>query len=285
MKRAGQIVSLLLTIALLFFAWHYINTLVSEIDFSILTVNWLLAGLSVLCFIVFYGLLAWHWLLVCRMVKSDTRDEQAFAFVASQVYKYLPTSLFTFSFRAVYAKKLGLSLKHSSAAQFIENVSMLTANFGLFAVLYAASVNLWLGALVLLTVGLVVALGNIRDSYTIKAGRRQLIIDTRALTAALLVALLGWLVAGLAFVVLNLSLDLPINLLGFMAANTIAFSLSILAFFAPGGIGVRELVFGAFGVSALAVIAWRILTFSADIVLGIGAITSIEIKRRKRVRS
>lgn len=66
-----------------------------------------------------------------------------------------------------------------------------------------------------------------------------------------------------------------------IAANSIAFSLSILAVFAPGGIGVREAVYSFFSIAAVTVISWRILVFVMDFLVGIVSIFLIKKAKTK----
>jgi uncharacterized membrane protein YbhN (UPF0104 family) len=55
----------------------------------------------------------------------------------------------------------------------------------------------------------------------------------------------------------------------------------MLAFFAPGGIGVRELVYSSFSVNALAIIYWRIMVFALDFVVGIPSVVAIKYIENK----
>lgn len=271
-KSPANALGIVLTLALLVFSYKYISDLVAQTQDISFDVNWPLAGLSSLLFIIFYVILSIHWLWACRVVDRDVPKNQLSAFMASQPYKYLPTSIFTFSYRAFYAKRNGLGIKKSSAAQVIENASMLTANFSLFMVTYLFQANrMILGFFIL--VGLMGTILFSSKKYIIlRLKGRMLRMSTSLLIKMFILALAGWLVSGASFVMLNMALGASVSVVALVAANSLAFSLGLLAFFAPGGIGVRELIYNNFGVNPIAIIYWRILTFVLDIVLGVVAI-------------
>jgi hypothetical protein len=275
-KNITGVLSVILTVLLLVFAYRYISNMISQIDRDTLEVNWALVGLSGLLFTVFYGVMSVHWHMATKIVDPEVPKNQSLAFFASQPYKYLPTSLFTFSFRAVYAKKVGLSFKKSSVAQVFENGMMLAANFSVFMIVYSLHVNkIVTGLLVLVAIlGLMLIWG--RRELHLRLKGRELHVSTVHLLKMFCVAFTGWLISGAAFVTLNHALHLPVDVIDYLAANSLAFSLGLLAFFAPGGIGIRELVYNYFGVNPAAIIYWRILTFVLDFVLGAWAIWRIK---------
>jgi len=119
----------------------------------------------------------------------------------------------------------------------------------------------------------VIKIGSLK--LTIKNNR--LVVSTKHLVGMFFVAIAAWIAIGLSFVVLSLGLGLPVNLLEHIAANALAFALSILAVFAPGGIGVREVVYSSFGINPAAIIYWRIMTFILDFALGVAAIIKIRL--------
>lgn len=280
----GKLASLILTALLLVFAYNYIARIIDEADFSGISINWFILLIAITAFVGFYGILAVHWLWACRIVKASVKDDQKLAFLASQPYKYLPTSLFTFSFRGIYARKLDLGLKSSSAAQLLENISLLLSNLVVFLVFYLGNSSLVWGFTSFFILILAVMLLARNKLRTIKFRSMEIKISQILLVRLFLLASAAWVVAGLSFVLLNLAMDFPIGFLNFIAANTIAFSLSILAFFAPGGIGVRELVYSNFSINASAIIIWRIFTFAADMILGFAAVVFINrIKKHDQI--
>ena len=225
-------------------------------------------AMATLLYVVFYIILSYHWVLVCGMLEPDSR-RQWLSFFASQPYKYLPTSLFTFSFRAKYAKQLGLSYRKSSQAQLIENLSMIGT-----ALMIATVIWLWLhGYVALAAVSAVMIMACLVVGVLILRKILKIQNEVSVIRAAgvLCVSLSAWLVAGLGLSVLVSGIDgvgLFEETAGVIAANAGAFGLGILAFFAPGGLGVRELVFQAFGIVAIAIVYWRLVTLVVDLSLG-----------------
>jgi hypothetical protein len=277
-KKISQLLSLVLTGLLLIFAYNYISDLVQQADSEDFTVHWLFLSLSAILFITSYGFFSLNWLFSARIMQSAASNRQALVFFASQPYKYLPTSLFIFSSRAIYGKRLGLTLRQASISQVFENLSLFMANFVLFAALYVANVNIIYGLLTTFATTIALVVLHNRQIIHLKLGGREFTIVTSHIVRLYLMSTLGWLFCGLAFVALNAALGLSINFLNILAANTIAFSLSMLVIFAPGGIGIREVVYGFFTVSAAAIIYWRILVFIIDILLGMVAIAIIKTK-------
>lgn len=261
-----------ITAALLLFAWIYISSLVRQATFSEISINWLLFLLSIAFFIGYYGLMSVNWLIAASMFDPTVKRNQLLVFLASQPYKYLPTSLFIFSSRAVFAKRLGMSYKKSSLAQLFENGALIAANFSLFIILYLIEKNTALGLGLLLIIMLASLFVYKRKELKVKFRKLSFEVDTVKLTSMFYVCFVGWLLCGLSFSFFNLSLGISIDLLVLLAANTLAFSLSMLAIFAPGGIGVRELVYDRFSINKAAIIYWRILVFCIDMLIGIPSI-------------
>lgn len=291
MKRESQIerkkvliktASLILTAGLIVFSYFYISDLLSEVNIRNLTINPIFLILSFVLFGGFYIVFSHHWLLAVRQVNPKAPNAQKLAFVASQPYKYLPTSAFTFSLRAVYAKKLGLSFKDSTLAQLLENFSLIGVSLALFGILFAFRLNAMYGILVLLVclgVEGVLFLGN--KTFIANIGSHTATVRTRGLSIMFLVAALGWAITDVSLAMLNYSLGFGFDgVVSLMAANNLAFAASILAFFAPGGIGVREVIFETFMVLPVTILCWRIMTFMFDMVFGIGAILLIRIRKK-----
>lgn len=281
-KVLGRTLSTMLTVAVLTFSYFYISDLVSEAKFAAASINWLLISLAVVLFVVYYGLMSLNWLFSTRLFDKKSRRSQMLVFLASQPFKYLPTSLFVFSSRAVYGKKLGLNYKQSTIAQLFENASIFISNFYLFFIFYFFEYSYVLSLLVAVigVVGLI-WIYKVGD-FNLRIKNRKIEIESKSITFMLTSTALGWLACGLSFVFLNLSLGINLEFNKVMAANMLAFSLSILAFFAPGGIGIRELVYEKFGLANIAIIYWRIVVFVMDMVLGVPAILLIRHKTRAK---
>lgn len=268
-KVFARFVSAALTLGVLYFAYVYGKKLLADAQFNSLD-YWFL-GLSFVAFLAFYAILSVHWLLVCRIVQQDVPRIQIGSFFASQPYKYLPTSLFTFSFRAKFSKQLGLSVRRSTYAQLMENLNIVGGGLIVGATFYLLDKGfLYAAAFVVFTVIVMVLLYNRKTAMGIPIIRKTL--PVHSMIVPLLVACLAWVVAGISFILISHSLGLSPNTWIAIAANALGYALSILAVFAPGGIGVRELVLVSFGMHGNAIIMWRILTFIADLSVGFVAV-------------
>lgn len=265
-RKIINILQILLTIALVVFIIFKAGDFFQQVDWQVITDNWLIIIISGLIFLCGYIFLAWHWLVVCRLVDSKTNSKQWLAFFASQPYKYLPTSIFTFSSRANFAYKFGMSLKHSSEAQVIENINLIGSALVIGGILLLISTYFWLGlAAVLLAILFCIAVWYKRS---IKVPILQLTIDLRDWLKTLSVVSLGWLIIGLGFFVIVSGLEGRSVPFLAIAASNLATGLGILAFFAPGGIGIRELVFHYLSFASGTILIWRLTTFTVDIVVG-----------------
>ncbi len=271
--------SSILTLLLLVFAYRYFSALVDQIHSTDFIVNWMYVVASGALFLGFYGLLSLHWLYACRLVMQNVPRDQWLAFFASQPYKYLPTSLFTFSFRGVYAKKLGMSFRKSSLAQLLENLSLMVSSCFVATVFFSARVQPLLAVPACIVAAGVVWLVLQKGASGLKFRGREFNVPSIQLVRLVALSTVSWLLAGGAFILLTYALGLQINILGLVLANTLAFALGILAVFAPGGIGIRELVYDFFGVAAGAIVAWRILTFVLDCLVGLVSIIAIRYRK------
>lgn len=277
-KSLLRLLSLLLTIALLVFSYRYIAGILSKIEPGTLHVNLYLLFSSIICFFFFYVLLSLHWVYAAKVIDRSTDRSQALAFFASQPYKYLPTSLFTFSFRAKYSKQLGMGLKKSSITQLLENSSMMLSAGIILVAAFLIHVNAMF--LPLIVAVLVALLLHALTRNTILKFRGYKLQMRHAL-GLLALSAFAWIISGLSFILINEALGFDSGVGSLIVANTAAFSLGILAFFAPGGIGVRELSYATFLVSDLTVVIWRLLTFAIDFVVGVVSIIAINIRLRR----
>jgi uncharacterized membrane protein YbhN (UPF0104 family) len=284
-KRLLRILNLLLTLALFVFAFIYIKELAIQTDFSKIEIKWYYLVLSIILFLVFYLILSFHWVVNSRLISGKANTAQFLAFFASQPYKYLPTSLFTFSARAIYAKKLGVNMKHSTLAQITENGSLIMSSFMLFLLAYLSSKNIMLGLSGIMGITVLLVFFNQRQNIKFSFQGKYLILDVKQMTNTFLIATMGWLLGGLSFMALAAATSMPFNFLNFIAVNCLAFTLSILAFFAPGGLGIREFVYNAFSISNVVIIVWRILTFMLDILFGYLAILTINLLQKDHIKT
>lgn len=269
-KKLASIVSLAFTAGMVYFAFLYGAELIRDADRAAVSIRSGYAFLSLSLFAVFYLLLSLHWLKLCQLVDREANNTQLLAFFASQPYKYFPTSLFTFSSRAKFARQCGVSLKKSSIAQALENMNIIIAGFitGITALLAERNPL----AAVALIFALIITYYLMPSRRTICIRKRELDLRKDFLIQTTLLTILAWVAAGLSLIFLVYAIGYEgLPLLTIIAANSLAYILGILAFFAPGGIGVRELVLVFYGLQAPVIIMWRILTFIFDIVTGLAA--------------
>lgn len=271
-----RVLSFILTLAAIFFAYRYGANLIRQESLKNLDIDAGLLVLSAGLFLLFYILLSVHWLRVCRLVDGEASGRQALAFFASQPYKYLPTSIFTFSYRAVFAKQAGLPLKKSSLAQLIENGSIVASGLLVALVVYLASVNI--AALIILLLFLIIIYLVIPKELNLRLRRYITVQSKTDLSQVFGLACLSWLVSGFSFLAVSGALGISLDPIIAIAANSAAYVLGILAVFAPGGIGIREVVLAFFSISGAAIIAWRLLTFIGDMVFGTAAILILRQK-------
>lgn len=267
-------------VSIVWFIIRRFDSLTATIDFGVLWSKPFYVMLSIVCFLGFYGLLARHWQLICRKYDKFPQSQQWLSFFASQPYKYLPSSVFTFSSRAVYAKKLGLPIKQSSAAQLIENLNVLSAALSvsvLFMAYHAAAI---FG--LLLTALLIIGLMSACFMPVFKVPKTAIKISGSEWVQLFVLPLIAWLLAGTAFYLIVLASGQPVEFVSAVAANAAAVGLGILAIFAPGGIGVREFIYDKFGINGTGIVAWRLLTLVLDVIVGLSAIYWINRSYKNR---
>src|SRR5665811_1633710 len=102
LKTTFKLVNIILIVGVFYFAYVYGTSLLKKTDFSGVVDNWWILTLAFVCFILFYTIMSFHWLKVCRIVEPSTKPIQTLAYFASQPFKYLPSSIFSFSFRSKY---------------------------------------------------------------------------------------------------------------------------------------------------------------------------------------
>ncbi|OGL32331.1 hypothetical protein A3F64_03215 [Candidatus Saccharibacteria bacterium RIFCSPHIGHO2_12_FULL_42_8] len=277
-KKLLNIIQTVLTIALIVFIVLKAGDFFKHVDWSSVASSWPAILLSGTLFVCGYLILAWHWMYVCRMIDAKASDKQWLAFLASQPYKYLPTSLFTFSSRAMFASKFGMSLKQSSEAQIIENLNLIGSALVTGGLLLLLNYNFFIGLLAAMIIATTCLL--IWNQRSIKIPKVNLKLDLTKWFKSLAIVTLGWSIVGFAFFVMVIGLEGRVELILSIAASNLATGLGILAVFAPGGIGVRELVFHYLAFASSTILIWRLTTFVVDIVFGTWASWAISRSRR-----
>lgn len=277
-KKLINIIQTILTIALIVFVVLKAGDFFKHIDWSAVASSWPVILLSGVLFVCGYLVLAWHWMYVCRMIDAKASDKQWIVFFASQPYKYLPTSLFTFSSRAMFASKFGMSLKQSSEAQLIENLNLVGSALVTGGLLLLLNYNFFIGLFTSLIVATICLL--IWNQRSIKIPKINLKLDLTKWFKSLAIVTLGWFIVGFGFFVMVIGLEGRVEPILSIAASNLATGLGILAVFAPGGIGVRELVFHYLTFASSTILIWRLTTFVVDIIFGAWAGWTISRSRR-----
>lgn len=103
-QRLLQVLQITLTLSLVIFIALKAQVFLENVEWSRIPGVWPNIILAAIFFAMGFCVLSHHWLLVAREIVPGITSRQRLAFFASQPYKYLPTSFFTLSFRALYAK-------------------------------------------------------------------------------------------------------------------------------------------------------------------------------------
>lgn len=276
-KRLLLVIQLVFFVAIVVFGIQRFQVLTDSVTPSLILRKPIHLSLSVACFLGFYALLACHWQLLTQKFVGKHHTRQWLAFFASQPYKYLPTSLFTFSARATYAKKLGLSVKASSVAQIIENANIVLAGILVVSLFLIFQTSILWGLIGTSLIALIIC--TVVLSPRLMISRNNFQLSGREWIKLFILPIGAWLFAGLSFYILLAATGHNITVLSAIVANTLAITLGILAVFAPAGIGVREFVYAQFAVAATGIIFWRLLTLVVD--FAVGCIAIYLIRRHK----
>ena len=205
----------------------------SHIDLS--HVGWAsLAGAALLGAIAVAGT-ALIWLEILRRLGESPQPRWAGIYLQAQLGKYIPGSLWQYAGRAVTARVQGIAMRTTTVSTAVELAAAVLAA-GAAASLAGGA---WLAAAVAVTAAAALCLGWRMTTTTPRATS-----IARATAVATILYVLVWAVMGLAFWLTARALfNVPISELAFdIGAFSIAWLAGLVAFFAPGGIGVREAV-------------------------------------------
>lgn len=277
-KKLINIIQIVLTVLLVIFITAKAGDFLDQVDWQLIIDSWPFVLVAGVIFVCGYVIMAKHWLAVCRIVEPKASSNQTLAFFASQPYKYLPTSIFTFSSRATFASKLGMGLKQSTEAQVIENINLIGSSMLSGMILLLFIYNFLIGAIAAVIVVAICAA--IWHKKSIKIPLIKYNLDLRDWLKSLSIAAFGWLVIGFGFFVITSGIEGRFDPILAIAASDLATGLGILAVFAPGGIGVRELVFHYLTFASSTILIWRLTTFIVDIAIGMWAGWAISRSQR-----
>ena len=276
-----------------YYIYGQIDRLEETIEFSVLT---LLA--SIVIQIVSWLLFGYLWIAVLSLVagKKVTLWNSLFQLCMLTLGKYIPGKIWGVVARASYAKQEhDIAIGKMAQATYIEQLYVFGSGAIVAAALAAAlGINdlLWhAAALVLLALMAATFYQKpltslIRWSYRRHDPNAQVILEDPHLPPVrmfmlLLLYGLGWLLLGLVMYTLYLSVfeaDPTLRMAAtVIMAGTAGYCAGLIAFFAPGGIGVREAVSGGIlaGVMPLAdavllVLIFRLWLAALDVLAGGG---------------
>ena len=276
-KKLLNYIQIALTIALIVFIFLKAGEFFEKVDWNVIANNWPSIIIAGVFFALGYVFMAHHWAFVCRIITPKTGKKQWLAFFASQPYKYLPTSIFTFSSRATFAKRLGMNFRQSTEAQVLENINLIGTAIIIGFWFLLLQFN-FLYALAVIALVRLVGLA-IWTKDTITVPKLKVAIDLKKWLISLTIVSAGWLVMGIGFFILVFGLENRVDPVLSIASNSLATGFGITAVFAPGGIGVRELIFSYLSFASGTILIWRLTTFTVDILVGIWAGWAISRQR------
>jgi glycosyltransferase 2 family protein len=246
-------------------------------------IRWIAAALVL--YALFMALAAQAWVYVAR-AWDDCNDRASnqlnFAFFASQPFKYLPTSVFTFAARVRFTTRSGLSTRRAAAAALLDAGLLVGSGTAVWLL------GIWPYGTLAVSCGGVALLG----TWPLSSRLWERLWDKRGVVSppelsrgdlARLGALYGagWLMSGLALAAVasayGTSLDLT-TIWYLIRVNAGTFAASILAVFAPAGLGVREALLLEADLAPAVVVVWRVITTAVD--LGGGAVAMLLFSRR-----
>lgn len=233
--------------------------------------------LAVAACALFYLFISAAWVRLSGPVIGPRGTRLHMAFLASQPYKYLPSSIFTFTARVRFARWAGLSWKRAAALSVLDGVLLAGSGAAIWVV------GLWPWGTVgvaLLAVGVFGGWTWIELVLDILWRRRGVTepprIDRVQLFQVSGLYSAGWIASGLAVSALAVGFGADVGLseaTNIVRINALAFAASILAVFAPAGLGVRETLLLSADLDAEVIVSWRIVTVGFDIIGGtVGAL-------------
>lgn len=254
-----------------------------------ISIPWFIS--SIVAFILFYILQSVAWYSVLGMYSEKKQYILSTTFLASQVFKYLPSSIFSFSFRFIFVKRFGIGAKAVTKAILLENGFQIYTGLIFFCLFFGVyrPVFLLLVPLLLCMIYVSFYLAKHDKSYIKKipvVGKmcNFTFFSYTRIHLILLLYLSSWLLSGLSIYLFRYSVTgQSDNFFNISAAQALSYSASILAVFSPGGIGVKELVLQIGRISDNLILNWRVITVLIDIfvsAIAIGLIYGVSTKTK-----
>lgn len=293
---------IVLTISFFFLFLVAINIEVEKISSIAVFYDYLI--LSIIISIAFRFQIAFIWY---SNIKRFSVTELHFApicevFSASWIARYIPGGIFSYVNRSLLAKEHSVDYKMSIGATLIETILQLISLCIIFSIAVLLSSTktptdevfllVCLAAIIIFcilvappTKKLILRAlpKNYRDKFSLPS------ISTKTIAFGLLKYLFAMVAANIAFLLFSLALNVgSSDLLTIILANVTVSILSMLAFFIPAGIGIREVgltailapVIGSEKALALSLLA-RVWTIACDVIFYIMAVILSKWQKQK----
>jgi len=256
-----------------------------QIDLVFTPKNWFMLGIAQLIYIIGMGLLPFNsWRLQKWFGYNQSVTTMWRSFYLAQFVKYLPGGIWSIPGRAVMYHQNGVRANDSGVLVILEILGMMVGSsiVGLFSLSIFLPI-LFDNIVTILTVGMVGFIALVLGLFFTRSRwypATQHISLGRSLAVCGLYAL-NWVILGLGFVFIALAFDLQIGSLEtvqIIGVHAVAWVVGFLVIFAPGGVGVRDIIL-AVGlasflpapspviISLLARIAWTIAEVAGFFIL------------------
>lgn len=231
--------------------------------------------LSLISFSIFYLFLAVGWGYAYYSLNALAGGPIWLSFLSSQVYKYLPSSIFLFSFRLLHSKEIiGTKTKIGRLTKSILLEHLSLVGTGLLVATTAAGQHVF-------SIGLLII--GVASLFLTK---KLNFFDYKNYAYPLLMALSqisGWVLAGVSLYLFTISLGIEQNLkltesITLQASST---AVSIMAVFSPGGLGIKELFLSEAALSPVIIVFWRLHNIFLEILSTTFALLLIKYRKRK----
>ncbi|MEX2180111.1 MAG: lysylphosphatidylglycerol synthase domain-containing protein [Gemmatimonadaceae bacterium] len=263
-----------------FAAWYlwqqWAGASVSDVEFDF-DLPWLLAA-SLVTFAAFALLIETWRQVLGRLGAPVAFGPAARVWFASNLGKYVPGKIWQLSAMTLMIGEYGVSLAVAGASAVVMTIANVATGFAIVLLTSTATVRQLAGGLagvavatIALALCLVAAplLARQWNSFAARIGRDRLTVTVplSAVWIALGGCAVSWVLYGIAFKLFVLSIvgSTPAPLEAYITANAAAYLVGYLALFAPGGVGVRELVLTSI------LVPLRIATAPQAVVITIGS--------------
>lgn len=281
-----------LFVALVFYAIKYYSA-IKEAIFS-LDLNYLILALGVLLFILYISGVKWYVLM-----KVFNKDIKPFTFIivfiASNLYKYIPPKGVNYVMRYTFCKKIGQELQGKISTMFAEFFSELFVAGFLFVILMFVladynRVALVFGLVILFCMTLFMLFPKVFSFIPIKKVKKLVlqfrrIRKTKAFLYSFLIALFVAFLHGFVFYLVLGSFGVK---LGFFLTVIIYYGAHFLGllFFAPAGLGARDVTFVGVlvllsvdpAIALVVALIHRSMVFVSELLFGIPSILYLSKK-------